>query len=60
LAVDEAMRVPSNPRYLGSEHLLLGVIRVDAEPVDTILKAAGITLERARRARNTVLGLPPN
>ncbi len=60
LAVDEAVRVFSNPRYLGSEHLLLGVVRVDSEPLDRILKPAALTLERVRRARNTVLGIPPS
>jgi ATP-dependent Clp protease ATP-binding subunit ClpA len=60
LAVDEAVRVPSNPRYVGSEHLLLGVIRVDPDPLSSVLRSAGITLERARRARNSALGLPPS
>jgi ATP-dependent Clp protease ATP-binding subunit ClpA len=58
LAIDEAMRVFSNPRYVGSEHLLLGVVRVDSAPLDTILRPATLTLERVRGARNTVLGLP--
>jgi ATP-dependent Clp protease ATP-binding subunit ClpA len=60
LAVDEAVRIPSNPRCVGSEHLLLGVIRVGSEPLDAVLKSAGITLERTRRAISSVRGLSPN
>src|SRR5271165_327191 len=31
VAVDEAIRMPSNPPYTGSEHLLLGLTRSDSK-----------------------------
>ncbi len=50
LAVDEALRVYSNARFVGEVQLLLGIIRIESPDVGDLLKAAGITLERARIA----------
>jgi len=56
IAIDEAMRTYADPRFVGPEHLLLGIIRVDADDLGVVMKQAGISLERARRARDEVLG----
>jgi ATP-dependent Clp protease ATP-binding subunit ClpA len=50
LAVDEALRVYSTSRVVGEVQLLLGIIRTESPDVADLLKAAGITLERARIA----------
>jgi hypothetical protein len=50
LAVDEALRVYSNSRFVGEVQLLLGIIRSESPDVGDLLKAAGLTLERARIA----------
>ncbi|MBN2187672.1 MAG: ATP-dependent Clp protease ATP-binding subunit [Dehalococcoidia bacterium] len=46
LAVDEARRLNSN--YIGSEHLLLGLLRESGGVACSVLESLGITLERTR------------
>jgi ATP-dependent Clp protease ATP-binding subunit ClpA len=46
LAVDEARRL--NHHYIGTEHLLLGLIREGTGVGNTILKKKGVTLEKVR------------
>jgi len=46
LAVDEARH--SNSNYIGTEHLLLGLLRESEGVACNILESLGITLERAR------------
>ena len=47
LAYDEAKRLDNN--YIGSEHLLLGILRQEADPrVYQLLASAGVDLESAR------------
>ena len=48
LAVDEARRL--NQHFVGTEHLLLGLIREGEGIAAAVLKSAGVTLERARSA----------
>lgn len=48
LAVDEARRL--NQHFVGTEHLLLGLIREGDGVAAGVLKSAGVTLERARSA----------
>jgi len=45
-AVDEARRLNSN--YIGSEHLLLGLLRETEGVACSVLESFGVTLERAR------------
>lgn len=46
LAVDEARRLNSN--YIGSEHLLLGLLSGKEGVAGSVLESFGVTLERAR------------
>jgi hypothetical protein len=46
LAIDEARRLDHH--YLGTEHLLLGLVRVDEGLAAGVLESVGVTLERAR------------
>ncbi len=50
LAVDEARRLNFN--YIGSEHLLLGLLREGEGVACNVLESFGITLERAREEVN--------
>jgi ATP-dependent Clp protease ATP-binding subunit ClpC len=45
-AYEEAMRSHNN--YIGTEHLLLGVLREEEEMGGRVLREAGVSLERAR------------
>jgi Clp amino terminal domain, pathogenicity island component len=47
LAVDEAQRL--NHRYIGTEHLLLGIVREGHGIANDVLARRGVTLEVARR-----------
>jgi len=47
LAVDEARQL--NHNYIGTEHLLLGLLREGEGVAAGVLESFGITLERARR-----------
>lgn len=57
LAVDEAKRL-APARSCGPEHLLLAMTRDDENSAAPLLKQAGFTLERTRRALRIVLGMP--
>lgn len=57
LAVDEAARLGS-VNSVGAEHLLLATVRADEYGSARLLKQAGMTLERTRRALRIVLGRP--
>jgi hypothetical protein len=46
LAIDEARRLDHH--YLGTEHLLLGLVRVDEGLAAGVLESVGVTLELAR------------
>lgn len=48
LAVDEVRRM--GHRYVGTEHLLLGIIREGDGIGATVLRESGVTLDQARRA----------
>jgi ATP-dependent Clp protease ATP-binding subunit ClpC len=52
LAVDEARRL--NSSYIGSEHLLLGLLREGEGVACSVLESFGITLERTREEVNRV------
>ncbi len=53
LAVDEARRFNSN--YIGTEHLLLGLLRGSEGVASNVLESFGITLEQARDEVNRVM-----
>ncbi len=57
LAVDEARRL--NHHYIGTEHLLLGLIREGDGVAAGVLKSLGVTLEKARSETLRILGEPP-
>jgi len=46
LAVDEARRL--NHHYVGTEHLLLGLVREDEDTATKVLKSLGVNLDKAR------------
>jgi Clp amino terminal domain, pathogenicity island component len=46
LAIDEARRLDDH--YIGTEHLLLGLVREDAGLAAGVLESVGVTLERTR------------
>jgi ATP-dependent Clp protease ATP-binding subunit ClpC len=54
LAVDEARRM--NHHYIGTEHLLLGLIREGEGIAAGVLESLGVTLEKARRQTARRLG----
>lgn len=54
-AIDEART--SGHNYVGTEHLLLGVLRLERGTAFDLLERSGITLERARQAMVDVLGV---
>ena len=53
-AADEAVRLLHN--YIGTEHLLLGILREDASPAARMLTARGLRLQPARDALEKMLG----
>ena len=53
LAVDEARRL--NSSYIGSEHLLLGLLREKDGVACSVLESFGITLERTRDEINRIV-----
>ncbi|HEU4783042.1 MAG TPA: Clp protease N-terminal domain-containing protein, partial [Ktedonobacterales bacterium] len=53
LAVDEARRL--NHHYIGTEHLLLGLIREGGGIAAGVLESLGVSLERARNAVTDML-----
>jgi ATP-dependent Clp protease ATP-binding subunit ClpC len=54
LAIDEARHLGHN--YIGTEHLLLGLLREGGGVASDVLDSFGITLERARAETSKVLG----
>ena len=57
LALREALRLDHN--YIGTEHILLGVLREGTGPAATVLLAAGADLDRVRSAVAVLLaGFP--
>src|SRR3989454_5319180 len=54
LAMSEAREL--NHRYVGTEHLLLGLLREEKGVAARVLTEAGVTLERARAETLRVLG----
>ncbi len=54
LAVDESRRL--NHHYIGTEHLLLGLIREGEGIAAGVLESLGVTLERARKEVLRILG----
>jgi ATP-dependent Clp protease ATP-binding subunit ClpC len=57
LSVDEARRF--NHHYIGTEHLLLGLIREGEGIAAGVLGSLGVNLEDARRETLRILGEPP-
>jgi ATP-dependent Clp protease ATP-binding subunit ClpC len=55
LAVDEARRL--NHHYIGTEHLLLGLVREGEGIAAGVLASLGVNLEKVRRATLDVLGV---
>src|ERR671916_686647 len=58
LAMTEAREL--NPSYVGTEHLLLGLLREEKGIAAEVLGQLGITLEDARRETLKLLGSEPN
>ena len=56
LAVDEARRL--NHHYIGTEHLLLGLVREGEGIAAGVLVSMGVNLEKVRTQTIQVLGLP--
>ena len=56
LSVDEARRLGHH--YIGTEHLLLGLIREGEGVAAGVLESLGVTLEQARSEVITVLTTP--
>ena len=54
LAIEEASRLSHN--YVGTEHLLLGVIKEGESPAARLLSRLGVTLEKARELSVELLG----
>jgi len=54
LAIDEARHLGHN--YIGTEHLLLGLLREGGGVASDVLDSFGVTLERARAETSKVLG----
>jgi ATP-dependent Clp protease ATP-binding subunit ClpA len=55
IAQDEAIRM--NHNYIGTEHLLLGLLRGDADgPAGRALTRLGVTLDKARTAARFIIG----
>jgi len=55
LAVDEARQM--NHDYIGTEHILLGLVREGEGIAAGVLQSVGVTLARARRHTITILGI---
>ena len=54
LAVDEARRM--NHQYIGTEHLLIGLLREGEGVAAGVLESLGVTLEKARAEAQRVVG----
>ena len=58
LAVEEARALDHH--YVGTEHLLLGLLRQESNPAAEACRSAGISLARARAAIVAILNTPPS
>jgi ATP-dependent Clp protease ATP-binding subunit ClpA len=58
LAVDEARALDHH--YVGTEHLLLGLLRQESNPAAAEFLSHGITLQRVRAAVVAILNAPPS
>jgi hypothetical protein len=56
LAIDEAQRI--NSKEVGSEHILLGLVREGEGIAAGVLESLSVNLQRVRRATLEALGLP--
>ncbi len=58
LALDYAREeaVPFNHNYIGTEHLLLGLLRVEEGVAARVLNELGVTLETVRERLGTIVG----
>ena len=54
LAQEEAVALRHN--YIGTEHLLLGLLRIDDGPAARVFSSFGVTLDEARRMVARVVG----
>ena len=57
LAVDEARRL--NHSYIGTEHLLLGLLREGEGVASGVLESLGVNLEKVRAETNRILSQSP-
>lgn len=57
-AIEEARSFKHN--HVGTEHLLLGLLRCEDRPAAKLLANAGLTLEKAREATLTLLSESPD
>ena len=58
LARDEALRL--NHEYLGTEHILLGIVSESVGVASDVLGAFGVTLDRVRSGVESIVGLGPS
>jgi ATP-dependent Clp protease ATP-binding subunit ClpC len=58
LAHEEAARL--RHEYLGTEHILLGIVRESAGPAALALRSLGVTLDPARSHVERIIGLGPD
>jgi ATP-dependent Clp protease ATP-binding subunit ClpC len=57
LAYEEASRL--HHEYLGTEHILLGIVRESTGPADEALRSFGVTLELVRSDVERIVGIGP-
>jgi ATP-dependent Clp protease ATP-binding subunit ClpC len=57
-AIEESRNLKAN--YVGSEHLLLGLVREEGSPAAQVLESLGLTLSVVRNRIITLLGLTPH
>jgi ATP-dependent Clp protease ATP-binding subunit ClpA len=55
LAQDEAIRLKHN--YIGTEHLLAGLVRYEAGTAFSVLRSLGVDLARVREALRSIVGM---
>lgn len=58
LARDEALRL--NHEYIGTEHILLGIVSESVGVASDVLGAFGVTLDRVRSGVESIVGLGPS
>lgn len=57
LAEDEAKRLGHD--YIGTEHLMIGILREGEGVAAGVLESCGVSLEKARKAVLFIVGAPP-